>query len=361
MRTDAIALAELRTPRKGLSMEILNHPELIHLASGLDPYTQTPSAYLKAYESLGIDFLKRVPLRNAPPALKPGETRGLGNGYMESYLGLYNSVCRHRFPYKDVEDFWHAEDITFDVNQLLTPEPHPFDKEDIEKRMEIAADCGLYYYRLYTTLFMWAVEILGWEVFMIAAALDPDGFDEKFLEPAFQKSLEYLTILSDIDNPFVFCHDDLADHKGPIFHPSWYEKYIFPKYERLWEPAKKAGKKLLLVADGNMGPFLADLRATGIDGVVFENPATDFDLILEHFSDKIIIGGIDAKLVTFQKPNEIRDHVLDVDAKIRNLPGFVMSICGGIHGNIPLENLEAYFDTRVEIGYTKNGWRKISD
>ena len=143
-----------------------------------------------------------------------------------------------------------------------------------------------------------------------------------------------------------------------MFHPDWYEKYIFPKYERLWEPAKKAGKKVILVADGNMGSFLSDLRETGIDGVVFENPATDFDLILKHFSDKIIIGGIDAKLLTFQKPNEVRDHVLDVHEKTRYMPGFVMSICGGIHGSIPLENLEAYFDTRVEIGYTMDGWRK---
>ena len=133
MREDAIALADLKRPEKRLSMEILNHPGLIHLASGYDPYTQTKRAYLKAYESLGIDFLKRVPLTNAPKPLKPGETRDLGNGYIESYLGLYNSVCRHRFPFEDVEDFWKAEKITFDVNRLLTPEPHPFDKEDIEK------------------------------------------------------------------------------------------------------------------------------------------------------------------------------------------------------------------------------------
>ena len=210
MREDAIALAESRRTTKRLSKEILNHPELIHLASGYDPYTQTTSAYIKTYESLGVDFLKRGSLSNAPKALKPGETRDLGNGYIESYLGLYNSVCRQRFPFEDVEEFWQAKEILFDVNGLLTPEPHPFDKEDIEKRMDIAGDCGLYYYRLYTTLFMWAVEILGWEVFMIAAALDPGGFDEKFLQPAFRKSLEYLTILSEIDNPFIFCHDDLS-------------------------------------------------------------------------------------------------------------------------------------------------------
>jgi hypothetical protein len=28
-----------------------------------------------------------------------------------------------------------------------------------------------------------------------------------------------------------------------------------------------------------------------------------------------------------------------------------------LHGNIPLANLEAYFDARVEAGFTPPGWR----
>jgi hypothetical protein len=81
-----------------------------------------------------------------------GKYGDLGNGYIESYLGLYNTVCRHRLALKDVEEFWRAEEISFDVNKLLTPELHPFNRKDIEKRMDISGRCGLYYCQLYNGL-----------------------------------------------------------------------------------------------------------------------------------------------------------------------------------------------------------------
>jgi len=107
-----------------------------------------------------------------------------------------------------------------------------------------------------------------------------------------------------------------------------------------------------------MGPFLKPLRETGVDGVVLENPATDFDLILEHFSDRYIIGGIDARLLYNDSPANVRRHVLETHAKTRSLPGYAMSVCGGIHGGIPMENLEMYFDVRARLGYNSEEWRR---
>jgi hypothetical protein len=34
----------------------------------------------------------------------------------------------------------------------------------------------------------------------------------------------------------------------------------------------------------------------------------------------------------------------------RAYPGFIISSCGGLHGNIPMDNLAAYFDARREAG-----------
>lgn len=359
MKSDVLALAELKKTEKRPSKETLNHPELIYLASGIDPFEDTPNAYLKAYESLGIDIINRVPDENAPAPLKPGESVDVGNGYKRSYLGLYDTYCRVQYPFKDVEEFFKAEEISLDYNNLITPVPHSLSREDIQRRMSIVGDIGLYYYMLYTTLFMWGVEYLGWEVFMLAATLDPQGFKEKFLDKAFKESLKAIKILSDIDSPFVFVHDDLADSNGPVFPPSWYDKYIFPRYVKLWSCAKRAGKKVIFVADGNMTEFIKPLKETGIDGVMLENPATDFDFIIKHFKDQIIIGGIETNLLTTRTPEQIRNHVLEVHNKTKDIPGFAMSTPGGIHGNIPLKNLEAYFDARVEVGYTPEGWRKV--
>jgi len=359
VKTDVLALSELRTTPKHPSKETLNHPGLIRLASGIDPFTRTPQAYRAAYRCLGIDLINRVPEHNAPPPLAPGEVRDLNDGYKEAYLGLYSSVARHVYPFSTVEDFWRADSLEPVYEQLRTPSPHRLDAGQIRRKNEQLGEVGLYYYMLYTTLYMWAVEYLGWEVFLTAAAMDPQGFDEKFFEAVFPKSLAMIETLAEIDSPFVFCHDDLADANGPMFAPSWYDTYIFPRYERLWRPAKERGKRVIFVADGNMGELLESLKATGVDGVMLENPATDFDNILDVFADGIVIGGVETGVLMHGTPQQVRRHVLEVQDRCSGIPGFVMSTPGGIHGNLPLENLIAYFDTRVETGHTPEGWKRM--
>lgn len=360
MRQDVLTLTDLRqTPDKPPSKETLNHPDLIRLASGLDPFQQTAEAYREAYRALGIDLINRVPEENAPPPLAFGEVRDAGDGYKEAYLGVYNTVARHVYPFASVEEFWEAETVEPSYERLRTPSPHHLDPEEIRRKNEWLGDVGLYYYMLYTTLFMWGVEYLGWEVFLVAAAMDPAGFDSKFLQVVFPKSLKMIETLATADSPFVFCHDDLVDAKGAMFQPAWYEKYIFPRYGQLWRPAKERGKKVIFVADGNMNEFLGSLKDTGVDGVMLENPATDFDRILDVFGDKIVIGGIETGILMHGSPEQVRSHVLAVHEQTKGIPGFIMSTPGGIHGNLPLENLEAYFDARVESGHTPQGWRKL--
>lgn len=360
VKRDVLALADLqqKNSEKRPSKETLNHPDLIRLATGLDPYTQTPKAYREAYHALGIDLINRVPEENAPVPLEFGEVRDVGGGYKEAHLGLYNTVARHVYPFSSVEEFWQSDTLDPRYEELRTPSPHRLDSEEIQRKSKLLGNVGLYYYMLYTTLFMWGVEYLGWEVFLMAAAMDPEGFDEKFLQVVFPKSLKMIEMLAEIDSPFVFCHDDLVDARGPMFAPAWYEKYIFPRYEQLWSPAKQRGKKVIFVADGNMNEFLRSLRATGVEGVMLENPATDFEKILNVFGDKIVIGGIETGVIMHGSPEQVRQHVLRVHERTREIPGFVMSTPGGIHGNLPLENLAAYFDARVETGHTPEGWRK---
>ena len=195
------------------------------------------------------------------------------------------------------------------------------------------------------------------EKFIAKLSLDKNG--KNGLDPAFDASLACIHELCQTACPFVFLHDDLADARGPVFPPSWYEEYILPRYPELFEPIKQAGKRIIFVADGNMGHFLETLRDLGVDGVMLENPATSFERILEVFGDRMIIGGADTRLLTFGEPAAIRDHVAEIAQLTRDVPGFALSSPGGLHGNIPLENLEAYFDARVEAGFTPDRWRAI--
>ena len=361
MKRDVLLRAQGQPSEKLISKETLNHGGLVELVSGLDVYRATPEAFARAYAALGIDIINRVPLHNAPAPTPAGQTRSHSAlPYSYSSLGVYDTAYRHTYACSTPEEVWALDVASLRYEDLLTPVPHPCRSDDVKEREQAIGDIGLYYPMLYTTLFMWPVEVLGWETFMIAAATEPDRFHEHFLVPCAAKSKKLVGEMANAsDSPFLFVHDDLASKDGPIFRPTWYDTFIFPHYPEIWAEAKRSGKKIIFVADGNMDAFLPRLVEAGVDGLMFENPATSLDAVKEHFgqSGRFLIGGIDTVKLTFGTPDEVRQMVLDVAKRMEDCPGFAISSCGGIHGNIPLENLVAYFDARAEIGATPADWR----
>lgn len=340
------------------SKETLNHPGLINLVSGLNVFENAPEAYRRAYRSLGIDIINRVPESNPPPPLAPGEIIR-GHVYDETYLGVFNSVSRHSFPFRDPDELLERDaPFLFRYDDLITPVPHRLDLDEIARKEAIVGEIGLYYYQLYTTLFMWGVEVLGWEIFMTAALIDPERFDRVFLAPAFEQSKALVETLCKTSIPFVFLHDDLADANGPVFPPWWYDEFIFPRYRELFDQVKSTGKKVIFVADGNMQTFLGKLYDLGVDGVMLENPATPLDAMIDCFGDRIIIGGMETVVLTFGTPDDVGSMVKEVGRKTTSVKRFVISSPGGLHGNIPMENMIAYFDARVDLGATPENWRQ---
>jgi uroporphyrinogen-III decarboxylase len=215
---------------------------------------------------------------------------------------------------------------------------------------------------LYTTLFMWPVEVFGWEVFMAAAMEDPERFHEQVLKPFAIHSREIVEeITQGSESPVIFVHDDLCDARGPVFRPNWYESFIFPHYADILAPTRDAGRRVVLVADGNLSMLLPRLLKLGFDGLMFESPATPLDAVLTTFArpDHLLIGGIETAKLTMGSPAEIADMVHSVSKQTAGRPGFALASGGGLHGNIPMPNLEAYFDARAEIGVTPHDWRTI--
>jgi hypothetical protein len=356
MKKDVHSFAEGRSVAKLISKETLNHRGLVEMVTGLDVFKDTPLAYKKAYEALGVDLINRVPLKNTPEPCSEGEVRGIENTqYSRQSLGIYDTCLRRSFDRFETLNVKHLE-----YNQLITPVPHPCTAEDICSREYFLGESGCYYPMLYTTLFMWGVEVFGWEHFMESAFMEQDKFHTQFIIPCAEKSKKIIQIMANNSScPFIFLHDDLASSTGPVFPPSWYEDYIFPHYEEIFAPAKKAGKKIILVADGNMSVFLPRLIDLGVDGFMFESPATPIEAVIENFGvpGKFFIGGIETSLLTFGTPSEIKKMVYDLMEKVKDYSGFALASGGGLHGNIPLENLIAYFDARADIGASPKDWQ----
>ncbi len=362
MKTDVLKWAGGQKSGKLVSKETLNHAPIIEMVSGLDVYKDTKEAYRRAYQALGIDIINRVPLENAPSPAREGEVKRCGNRnqYISQPLGVYDTVFREIFECETVEQMWELDVDKLRYEDLIVPVPHPCERDDITARQEAIGEVGLYYPMLYTTAFMWPVEVLGWEVFMVAAALEPERFFEKFLKPCAVKSAKIIgEMMAASQDPFVFLHDDLCNARGPVFNPDWYVKYIFPLYADIFKPVKDAGKKIILVIDGNISHFVPLLPALGIDGVMFESPATPVEVVAEHFGSegRFFIGGIEAATLTFGTPRQVAQMVEDVCGKYATCPGFALCCGGGLHSNIPMENMAAYFDARAQANATPKDWR----
>jgi hypothetical protein len=361
MRHDVVMWANGNPTGKIVSKEFVNHPGLIEMVSGLDVYRHTPEAYRCAYQALGVDLINRVPLENAPMPTPRGETRlHPTKPYHYAALGVYDSVMRHTYPCTTPGEVWDLDVAALRYEDLLTPSAHPPRADDIRARETAIGEVGQYYPLLYTTLFMWGVEVLGWEVFMMAAAIDPDRFHQHFLVPCAAKSKTIVTeIARASSSPMIFVHDDLASNTGPIFHPGWYNDYIFPHYPEIWSEAKRLGKKIIFAADGNMTQFLPKLIEAGVDGVFLESPATPLEVQIEHFGEpgRFFVGGMQTATLTFGSPRDVRRMVLDVCQRVEGCPGFGVRCCGPLSGDMPLDNLAAYFDARAEVGATPKDWR----
>lgn len=378
MKKDVIDALSGIFPNRIPSKETLNHPGIIEYVTGIDPFVNTPLAYEKAWELLGIDIHPALPKTNAI-------RRDLGTVWIEGnlrffQLGVYPTYSRMEYCpsiekkdinwpllYEPTVDGVLSEEMRkivpdFEMNSTFISSgglPGEGEQGTVDELTNTFADFkahfkekAVQYHIYYTTLFMWPIVRFGWESFMMAAFAYPEEFNDKLWKKWASISRCYSEVVAGTECDVVFMHDDLVSSIGPVFSPDFYEKYIFPYYNDIFYPLVKAGKKIVYVCDGNLDCFLERLLDFPIDGLQYENPATSFDRILQTWgkAGRGFIGGISTEILTTGTPTEVVSHTIDVIEKGREYPGFIISSCGGLHGDIPLDNMIAYFSTRNKMG-----------
>jgi len=202
----------------------------------------------------------------------------------------------------------------------------------------------------YTTLFQSFILTFGWAMFLETAASEPERF-KRTIEWFTRISIEYTTYYAKhCALPVFFAHDDLALTRGLVFRPEWYRENIFPYYERIFEPIKKAGKKLLFVSDGNYTDLIDDLVAVGVDGLMIDQ-YVDLDRLMRRYGGKIaVIGNADVAPLTFGSPGDVRREVRRCMDAGKRYPGYFIRCHGDMPHNIPLANMRAYFEACRELG-----------
>ena len=332
----------------------LNHPEFILDATGIDYYQKPLAASLRFHERFDVDNGAPVAVEDIPiPRPKAGSTEDGGKITEEGF----NTKWHTNKPFTEPEQLWDFDpdpwgkdcEKSFDPDFAIKNfrwcfEPDTWYGRRIEEDAAWAKIERLYPGKFtnarsfYCTSFMWAIC-----VFLMALGMNPDktGQTIERISDITARMYEYFATCERAE--FIVPHDDLCMTSGPVTSPAWYRKYIYPQYDKIFEPVKKTGKKVIFLSDGDISKLATDIT-NYVDGFIFES-STPADFMFENFGkDKCLIGGIDVRPLTFGKPAEVEVEVSQALEKGRACPGYVAACADTIPANVPIENVYTYFD-----------------
>jgi len=105
---------------------------------------------------------------------------------------------------------------------------------------------------------------------------------------------------------------------------------------------RDAGKKVVMICDGNVNMVCDDVFAAGADGMRSES-YTDWDPIMEKHPEKIYVGDGDNRILFDNNPAEIEKMVVEMAGRGKKYPGYFLSIGNHIPWNLGVECIDAYF------------------
>ena len=199
----------------------------------------------------------------------------------------------------------------------------------------------------YTTAFHWPLAIFGFEL-LCEVGLEEKDFSE-LMERFVEISKRITRAWARVDGLKAFiCHDDLTMTSGPIFHPDWYRRHVFPHYPAIFAPFKEKGIPLIFTSDGNCSCFVDDIFGSGADGLNFEYLVSLRDLVERH-GDKILIGNLCSEVIASGPVERIEAEVRQCVETGKHAPRFVMNVGGGLTHDMSVEHLEAYLKIRSRL------------
>lgn len=329
-------------------IEYISHTGLISKLCGRDPFESPDEALAKTYEKLDTDmiFWTLQSYDAYERAKEKGESFSIRT---EHWSELFPTKWRVTFSIRSVEDVlnYEPQEEAMLSDHSFSEVSEYFDKE--HRKAQRLYRSLLVPGGYYCTTFMWPVMTFGLEWTLKAMYYDPSRF-ERLLNKFAEISLRDFKAWAQCDIRAFISHDDICMTEGPMLSPRWLRRYVFPWYNRLWHELRSKGIRVLFCSDGNMTKIADDIARAGADGFIME-PSCDLEFITEKYGDdKVLMGNVDLKVLTFGDEEAIRNEVFRCLRTSGHCPGYFINVTGSIPDNVPLRNLEFYFKTCQKYG-----------
>jgi hypothetical protein len=327
--------------------EYIVHPKYLHKLTGIDPYMEPRKSQIKALKLLNLDIVWVIldkAVRFQGDDIKKSDTR---HSHAQWGIGQTTSYS-HEGIAKTAEELieW---DIDKEVEQFFKTQGQREIKRQYELQKEFGESAMVPGVNS-LTLFHNFQEFASYEAILIATLQYPEKFKkmvDKFGEASLSISEKWASNAKNIK--LFVSHDDIAMSTGPLLNPNWLIKYIFPWYKKIWQPLREKGIKILFISDGQIEPLIDDLVEAGADGFMIE-PMVNLEKLLKKYGgEKIVMGNADARILTTSTVDEVQNEVRRCIETGKKFPGYVFNNPGGFPHNIPLANIEIYFEASAKL------------
>jgi uroporphyrinogen decarboxylase len=146
----------------------------------------------------------------------------------------------------------------------------------------------------------------------------------------------------------IYVTDDLGTQNSVMFSPSIFNEFFKPFYKELIDECHALNMHLWLHTCGNVTQFMDQFVEIGIDVIhPIQKYAMDELEIVSKYSCRIcFLAGLDMQYTLVNgTPEDVRKEVRFLMDTFDTPQGGMMITCGnGITDDVPIENLEAFFD-----------------
>lgn len=163
----------------------------------------------------------------------------------------------------------------------------------------------------------------------------------------------YHFIKADVD--MIRIPEDLGMQTGPMLSYGNFVRYIKPSYQRMMEPARKAGKIIHMHSDGDIRLLVDEIIDGGVDVMNLQDLVNGIEWIGQKFRGRICVDlDIDRQSITpYGTPKQIDELIRNEVEQIGCKEGGLMMIYG-LYPGVPLENVKAVMDAMERYAFFYN-------
>ena len=153
----------------------------------------------------------------------------------------------------------------------------------------------------------------------------------------------------------AFCFgDDFGTQEGPFFSLPVWRRFFGRRYDALFDPIRRAGKRIVFHSCGQITPLLDEFASLGINAIWPQLPLFDLPSLARRCRELSLAVQLHpdrGDLMQHASPAAVRDYVLRLVDTFRTIDGGSWLYIE-VDPGFPWENVQALFDVARELRQT---------